>query len=102
MAIFQLKNLVFPADTQVTVTVFCNDTAVLKKIEAGYISGDGCHQDLSMPDSLRKFEPGPFNVCGNNLDFQLMLRGEGFHTIKLQFEIDGQSDYEYLEFYSLY
>ena len=102
MAIFQLKNLVFPADTQVTVTVFCNDPAVLKKIEAGYISGDGCHQDRSMPDSLRKFEPIPFNVCGNNLDFQLMLRGEGFHTIKLQFEIDGQSDYEYLEFYSLY
>ena len=101
MAVFQLKNLVFPADSTVSVQAFCFDSKALEKIEAGYISGNGCHQDGSIPDSLRKFEPVPFKVCGNILDFELTLRGEGFHTLKLQYTIDGKSDYEYLEFYSL-
>lgn len=99
---FKLKNLVYPADSHVTVTAFCSDTALLEKIEAGYISGNGCHQDGTMPDSLRKFEPVPFNICGNILEFQLYLCGEGLHNIKVQYEKDGETEYSYLEFYSLY
>lgn len=99
---FKLKNLVYPADSHVTVTAFCSDVSLLQKIEAGYISGNGCHQDGTMPDSLRKFEPVPFNICGNILEFQLYLCGEGLHNIKVQYEKDGETEYSYLEFYSLY
>ncbi|MBR7118754.1 MAG: hypothetical protein IKC77_00950 [Lentisphaeria bacterium] len=99
---FRLKNLVYPADRTVIVTAFCSDTSLLKNIEAGYISGNGCHQDGSMPDSLRKFEPIPFDVCGNILEFKLFLAGEGWHSIKLRYSVDGESTYGYLEFYTLY
>ena len=102
MADFTLKNLVFRANQTTVITAFCHDMSLLQNIEAGYISGDGRHQDGSFPDSLRKFEPIPFDICGNIMQFQLYLAGEGSHTIKLQFERDGEKEYTYLEFYSLY
>ena len=102
MEFFKLKHLVYPADRNVIVTAFCYNTDLLANIEAGYISGNGCHQDGSMPESLRNFEPLAFNICGNILEFELYLAGEGVHTIKLQYENCGEMEYGYLEFYSLY
>lgn len=99
---FKLKNLVYPADSNVIVTAFCSDLSLLENIEAGYISGNGCHQDGTMPESLRQFEPISFKVCGNILEFELYLAGEGLHSIKLQYEKDTVLEYGYLEFYSLY
>ena len=102
MEFFKLKHLVYPADRKVIVTAFCYNTELLANIEAGYISGNGCHQDGSMPESLRNFEPLEFKICGNILEFELYLAGEGLHSIKLQYENCGEMEYGYLEFYSLY
>ena len=99
---FVLKNLVFPADETSVVTAFCHDMSLLENIEAGYISGDGRQQNGIFPDSFRMFEPIPFDICGNILTFEIFLAGEGTHTIKLQYERNGETEYVYLEFYSLY
>lgn len=99
---FILKNLVFQADKRAVVTAFCHDMSLLDFIEAGYISGDGRMQNGSLPDSFRKFEPVPFEIRGNVLQFDLFLSGEGTHTIKLQYRRNDAAEYVYLEFYSLY